>query len=131
MLSGVIPALPTFFKADYSYDAATMRRHIDRLIAYNVHGLFLLGGVGEFLHLKTSERRAIAVDVIGHVAGRTPVIVGAGSSSTLEAVELTQHAAGADKKPTARAGRRKRGSAAAGAASRPSSTEWSVAWACR
>jgi 2-dehydro-3-deoxy-D-pentonate aldolase len=95
MLRGVIPALPTFFKADYSYDAATMRRQIDRLIAFNVHGLFLLSGVGEFLHLKTSERQAIAADVIGHVAGRAPVIVGAGSSSTLEAVELAQHAAGA------------------------------------
>lgn len=95
MLQGVVPALPTFFKADYSYDAATMHQHIDRLIGHGVHGLFLLSGVGEFLHLKTRERRDLAADVIAHVAGRVPVIVGTGSSSTLEAVELTQHAAGA------------------------------------
>lgn len=95
MPQGVIPALPTFFKADYSYDPAAMHRHIDRLIAEGVHGLFVLGGVGEFLYLKTRERRDVAADVIKHVAGRVPVIVGTGSSSTLETVELTQHAAGA------------------------------------
>jgi dihydrodipicolinate synthase/N-acetylneuraminate lyase len=95
MLTGVIPALPTFFKNDYSYDPATMHGHIDWLLASGVHGLFILSGVGEFLHLKTGERRDIAADVIKHVAGRVPVLVGTGSSSTLEAVELTQHAAGA------------------------------------
>lgn len=95
MLRGVTPALPTLFKSDYAYDAAVMRRHIDRLISYGVHGLFVLGGVGEFLQLKTRERRDIAADVISHVAGRVPVIVGTGSANTLEAVELTQHAAGA------------------------------------
>ena len=44
-------------------------------------------------------------------------------------VRAHQHAAGAEKKPAARAGKRKRGSAAAGAASRPRSTRWSAAWA--
>jgi 4-hydroxy-tetrahydrodipicolinate synthase len=95
MLAGVIPALPTLFRGDYSYDSAAMRRHVDRLLADGVHGLFILGGVGEFLHLKTGERRDVAADVLKYVAGRVPVIVGTGSSSTLEAVELTQHAAGA------------------------------------
>ena len=95
MLTGVIPALPTFFKGDYSYDPDAMHRHIDRLLAQGVHGLFILGGVGEFLHLKTGERRDIAADVIKYAAGRAPVIVGTGSSSTLEAEELTRHAAGA------------------------------------
>jgi 4-hydroxy-tetrahydrodipicolinate synthase len=94
MLRGVIPALPTFFKGDYSYDAATMHGHIDRLLASGVHGLFLLSGVGEFLHLKTRDRRDITADVLKHVAGRVPVLVGTGSASTLEAIELTQHAAG-------------------------------------
>lgn len=94
MLTGVIPALPTFFIPDYSYDAETMRRHVDRLLAKGVQGIFILSGVGEFLHLKTGERREIAADIVKHVAGRAPVIVGTGSSSTLEAVELTRHAAG-------------------------------------
>ena len=95
MFAGVIPAVPTIFKGDYSYDSAAMRHHIDRLLASGVHGLLILSGVGEFLHLKTGERREIAADVIKHVAGRVPVIVGTGSSNTLEASELTQHAAGA------------------------------------
>jgi 2-dehydro-3-deoxy-D-pentonate aldolase len=95
MLRGVISALPTFFKHDYSYDEAAMRRHIDWLLSRGVHGLFVLSGVGEFLHLKTRDRRDIAADVVRHVGGRVPVIVNTGSSNTLEAVELTQHAAGA------------------------------------
>ena len=86
MLTGVIPALPTFFTPDYSYDAEAMHRHIDRLLTKGVQGIFILSGIGEFLHLKTGERRDIAADIVKRVRGHVK------NPGVLDAADLADYA---------------------------------------
>ncbi|MBP0575538.1 dihydrodipicolinate synthase family protein, partial [Mycobacterium tuberculosis] len=58
----------------------------------------ILGSAGEFAHLSLVERKAIAEFCLKHVAGRKPVIIGAGACATAEVIDIGRHAAehGAD-----------------------------------
>ena len=98
VFKGVIPAVSTWFKEDGSLDFETQFAHTDFLIDAGVHGLFFQGSGGEFPYLTLSERKQHASEVIKHVNGRVPVLLGVGSNSTNEAVELARHAekSGAD-----------------------------------
>lgn len=89
---GVIPAVITVFNEDGSLDWEGNKRLLDHLIGAGVHGLFILGSSGEFMHMNTSERKQFAEFVVEYVNKRVPVIVGTGSSNTAEVIELTKHA---------------------------------------
>ncbi|MBW2324811.1 MAG: dihydrodipicolinate synthase family protein [Deltaproteobacteria bacterium] len=95
---GIIPAVSTWFKEDGSLDFETQFDHTDFLIEAGVNGLFFQGSGGEFPYLTFSERKEHASAVVKHVNGRVPVLLGVGTNSINEAVELAQHAerAGAD-----------------------------------
>jgi 4-hydroxy-tetrahydrodipicolinate synthase len=72
-----------------------MGRLIDRLLDSDVNGFLFLGSAGEFAHLTTVQRKAIAEFCVARVAGRKPVIIGTAACGTIEAIELGQHAAAA------------------------------------
>src|SRR5271157_443628 len=94
---GSIPALVTPFK-DGAIDEQAFRGLIDWQITSGSHGLVPVGTTGESPTLTHEEHRR-AVDIcIDEARGRVPVIAGAGSNSTAEAIELCRHAeqAGAD-----------------------------------
>src|SRR5450631_2716674 len=94
---GSMPALVTPFK-DGVFDEQAYRALIDWQITSGSHGLVPVGTTGESPTLSHAEHR-LAVDVCADEArGRVPVIAGAGSNNTHEAVELARHAekAGAD-----------------------------------
>ncbi len=91
---GIIPPTVTLFNSDQSIDWDGTLAHLDMLIAAGVHGIFALGTTGEWTQLSVSERMEYAQRVVEHVAGRVPVIVGTGSVSTRETIELTRHAHG-------------------------------------
>ncbi len=94
---GSIPALVTPFK-DGALDEQAFRAHIDWQITSGSHGLVPCGTTGESPTLSHEEHRR-AVDIcIDETRGRVPVIAGAGSNSTAEAIALAWHAerAGAD-----------------------------------
>jgi 4-hydroxy-tetrahydrodipicolinate synthase len=94
---GSIPALVTPFK-DGKIDEPAYRALIDTQIAAGSHGLVPVGTTGESPTLSHEEHRR-AVDIcIDQARGRVPVIAGAGSNNTHEAIELVRHAemAGAD-----------------------------------
>ncbi len=78
-----------------SVDEPALRRLLDYLIEGNVNGLAPCGTTGESATLSHEEHRRVVELTIEHAAGRVPVIAGAGSNSTREAVELVQHAEGA------------------------------------
>jgi dihydrodipicolinate synthase/N-acetylneuraminate lyase len=63
-----------------------------------VHGVFVTGSTGEFVHLSHDERVEFWQFAAEQVAGRVPVLAGAGSCSTEECLDLCAHAeqAGAD-----------------------------------
>ncbi|MGB8364803.1 MAG: 4-hydroxy-tetrahydrodipicolinate synthase [Rhizomicrobium sp.] len=96
-IKGSMPALITPFK-DGAVDEAAFRRLVSWQIAEGSHGLVPTGTTGESATLSHEEHRRVVEICIDEAKGRIPVIAGAGSNSTAEAIELSQHAkaAGAD-----------------------------------
>jgi 4-hydroxy-tetrahydrodipicolinate synthase len=94
---GVFTALATPFRGG-ALDEAAMTVLIERQIAAGVHGLVPVGTTGESATLSGDEHRRVVKLTVEVAAGRVPVIAGAGSYSTAEAIELADHArqAGAD-----------------------------------
>ncbi|MFN0059720.1 MAG: 4-hydroxy-tetrahydrodipicolinate synthase [Planctomycetota bacterium] len=97
MLNGVYTALVTPFLED-GIDWSAFEALIDEQISEGIHGLVPCGTTGESATLSVSEHDEIVDFVIRIANGRVPVLAGAGSNSTSEAVERTCHAleAGAD-----------------------------------
>lgn len=110
-IRGSIPALVTPF-ADGAVDFAALEQLLEWHIGEGTHGFVAVGTTGETPTLSHDEHEAVVSFVIKTVAGRRPVIAGAGSNSTAEAVSLARHAeaAGADAALIDRpcAGRRRR-----------------------
>lgn len=96
-LHGAITALVTPFR-DGAVDEAAFVALIERQIAGGIAGLVPVGTTGETATLDHAEHRRVVELCIKTVAGRVPVIAGAGSNATAEAIDLARHAraAGAD-----------------------------------
>jgi 4-hydroxy-tetrahydrodipicolinate synthase len=94
---GSFTALVTPFK-NGSLDEKAFRDLVDWQIAEGTHGLVPVGTTGESPTLSHEEHNQVVEWCIDQADGRVPVIAGAGSNSTKEAVELARHAekAGAD-----------------------------------
>jgi 4-hydroxy-tetrahydrodipicolinate synthase len=90
-LKGVLPALVTPFR-DGVVDEEAFVRLVERQIAGGVHGLVPVGTTGESATLSHDEHRRVVELCIRTAAGRVPVVAGAGSNSTAEAIELVRHA---------------------------------------
>ncbi len=95
---GVYPAVTTLFHGDQSLDVAATLRHVDRLLASGVHGLIMLGTVGENCSLEPPEKRELLAATVKHVAGRVPVVTGVAEYTTAMACRWAADAAslGAD-----------------------------------
>jgi 4-hydroxy-tetrahydrodipicolinate synthase len=95
--SGSFTALVTPFR-DGALDEKAFRDFISWQIAEGSHGLVPVGTTGESPTLSHEEHRRAVKICIDEAKGRVPVIAGAGSNNTLEAVDLARHAekAGAD-----------------------------------
>src|ERR1700720_2908568 len=94
---GSFTALVTPFK-NGSLDEAGFRGLVDWQIAEGTNGLVPVGTTGESPTLSHEEHHNVVAWCIDQARGRVPVVAGAGSNSTKEAVDLAQHAekAGAD-----------------------------------
>src|SRR5207247_4257058 len=94
---GSFTALVTPFK-NGSLDEAAFRGLVSWQIAEGTHGLVPVGTTGESPTLSHDEHKSVVEWCIDEAKGRAPIIAGAGSNSTKEAVELAEHAekAGAD-----------------------------------
>jgi 4-hydroxy-tetrahydrodipicolinate synthase len=85
---GVFPAVTTQFQADQSLDLEATARHIERLIESGVHGLIMLGTVGENCSLEYSEKLDVLRATVRHVQGRVPVLTGVAECSTAKACQF-------------------------------------------
>ncbi len=94
---GSFTALVTPFR-DGALDEKAFRAFVDWQIEEGTHGLVPVGTTGESPTLSHDEHKLVVEWCIAQSAGRVPVIAGAGSNSTAEAVDLARHAekAGAD-----------------------------------
>ncbi|WP_369059481.1 4-hydroxy-tetrahydrodipicolinate synthase [Caulobacter sp. 73W] len=88
---GVITALITPFSGG-SVDEDAFVKLVERQIAAGVHGLVPVGTTGETSTLSHDEHRRVVELCVKTAAGRVPVIAGAGSNATDEAIELARHA---------------------------------------
>ncbi len=98
MFQGSIPALVTPFTDAGLVDEAAFAAHVDWQIKEGSSGLVPVGTTGESPTLSHAEHKRVVELCIEAAAKRVPVMAGAGSNNTREAVELAQHAekAGAD-----------------------------------
>ena len=90
-LNGVFPALITPFR-DGQVDEKAFAALVERQIAGGVHGLVPVGTTGEGSTLSHEEHRRVVELCVQVTARRVPVIAGAGSNSTAEAIEFACHA---------------------------------------
>jgi 4-hydroxy-tetrahydrodipicolinate synthase len=89
---GVIPAMATPFKADFSLDEARITELIEGYILAGVHGISVAGSQGEFFALDTDEHIRLLEVAARAVDGRVPLYAGTGGATTRQAIKLTQAA---------------------------------------
>lgn len=95
--SGAMTALVTPFQNN-TLDEETFRASIERQITEGIHGLVPCGTTGESATLSHEEHERVIEICIDQAQGRVPILAGAGSNNTTEAIRLTRFAqkAGAD-----------------------------------
>ncbi len=91
MIRGSLPALVTPFK-NGELDLVTLKKLVDWHIAEGSHGIVPVGTTGESPTLSHAEHQKVIEEVVAAVAGRVPVIAGAGSNNTVEGISLMRHA---------------------------------------
>lgn len=90
---GVFPAATTQFRADYSIDVEATMRHLDHMIAAGIHGVIMLGTVGENMSLDFDEKVMVLKSAVDRVRGRIPVLTGVAECTTKQAARLAEAAA--------------------------------------
>lgn len=90
--AGVYPAATTQYRPDMSVDIDATQRVQDALIRDGVHGLVLMGTVGEGNSLLAEEKREVLRAAAEVTAGRVPVIAGVSELSTPLAVAFARDA---------------------------------------
>jgi 4-hydroxy-tetrahydrodipicolinate synthase len=91
MFKGSMPALVTPFR-DGAVDFDALKSLVEWQIAEGSHGLVPVGTTGESPTLTHDEHEKVIEDVVTAAAGRVPVIAGAGSNNTVEAIRFVEHA---------------------------------------
>ncbi len=91
MLKGSMPALVTPFKnGQVDFDA--LKHLVEWQIGEGSSALVPVGTTGESPTLSHEEHEAVIETVVRAAAGRVPVIAGAGSNNTVEAIRFVTHA---------------------------------------
>jgi 4-hydroxy-tetrahydrodipicolinate synthase len=98
MFKGSFVALITPMRADGAVDEDAFARFVEWQIREGTQGLVPVGTTGESPTLTHDEHKRVVEITVEVAKGRVPVIAGAGSNSTADAVDLARHAkqAGAD-----------------------------------
>ncbi|MBY6201757.1 4-hydroxy-tetrahydrodipicolinate synthase [Maritalea mobilis] len=91
MFKGSMPALVTPF-TDGKVDFEALKSLVEWQIAEGSHGLVPVGTTGESPTLSHDEHEQVIEAVVQASAGRVPVIAGAGSNNTVEAIRFVEHA---------------------------------------
>ena len=96
-LAGCGTALVTPFQSNGDIDETTLRAFVDWQVAEGVHFVVPCGSTGEAVTMTVAEHRRVVEITVEQVAGRVPVVAGAGSNDTKKAIVLSREvkAAGA------------------------------------
>ena len=79
---GVYPAATTQFRADESIDFDATARHLNAMVKAGVHGMILLGSVGENTALDYDEKLTFLKEMKAALGGRVPVLSGVAEITT-------------------------------------------------
>jgi 1-pyrroline-4-hydroxy-2-carboxylate deaminase len=79
---GVFPAATTEFHADQTLDLPATARHLDAMISAGVHGMIVLGTVGENCSLDYREKLDVIRAAREAIAGRVPLLTGVAECAT-------------------------------------------------
>ena len=95
---GVFPALCTQFHADESLNIDGTMSHLEAMLAAGIHGIVMMGSVGENTTLERDEKIALLKASVAQVKGRIPVLTGVADYTTKQAARWAAEAAdcGAD-----------------------------------
>jgi 4-hydroxy-tetrahydrodipicolinate synthase len=88
---GSITALVTPFAAG-QFDEGAYRALVDWQIVNGTHGLSPVGTTGESPTLSHEEHKFVVEVCVAEARGRVPILAGAGSNNTKEAIDLARHA---------------------------------------
>ncbi|MEP6019505.1 MAG: 4-hydroxy-tetrahydrodipicolinate synthase [Paracoccaceae bacterium] len=91
MFKGSMPALITPFR-NGALDLETLKKLVDWHIGEGSNGFVPVGTTGESPTLSHEEHETVIETVVKAAAGRVPVIAGAGSNNTVEAIRFVQYA---------------------------------------
>jgi 4-hydroxy-tetrahydrodipicolinate synthase len=92
MFRGSFTALVTPFRPDGSLDEKAFADLVEWQIGEGTQGLVPVGTTGESPTLSHDEHRRVVEICVETARGRVPVIAGAGSNNTNEAIELAEYA---------------------------------------
>jgi 1-pyrroline-4-hydroxy-2-carboxylate deaminase len=90
--AGVYPAATTQFDADLKLDLPATQKVQQALLRDGVHGLVLMGTVGEGNSLRAEEKRSVLQAAVEVSQGKVPVIAGVSELSTPLAIEFARDA---------------------------------------
>ena len=89
---GIYPAATTQFNADQSLDLKATLEHVEKMIAAGMHGIIMLGSVGENTTLEYAEKLDVLKATVEQVRGRIPVLTGVAETTTRLACRFAQDA---------------------------------------
>ena len=89
---GVFPAATTQFHADGALDIEATMQHLEAMVAAGVHGLIMLGTVGENCSLEFEEKIELLKATVDRFGGRLPVLTGVAEYTTSFACRFAQAA---------------------------------------
>jgi 1-pyrroline-4-hydroxy-2-carboxylate deaminase len=89
---GVFPAVTTQFRGDQAMDVEATCTHVEKLIQAGVHGIIMLGTVGENCSLEYPEKLEVLKAAVRQVRGRVPVLTGVAECTTALACRYAGHA---------------------------------------
>lgn len=88
--SGTITALITPFNEDFSIDYKSLDKVLDNQLASGVSGIVVLGSTGEAATLNSDEKLELILKVQEKIAGKIPIIIGAGSNNTKATIDMVK-----------------------------------------
>ena len=88
--NGVFPAVPTQFHDDFSLNIDGTREHVEALLDNGIHGLIMLGTIGENCSLSLDEKTQVLKMAVEVAKDRVPVLNGVAEFTTKTACETAQ-----------------------------------------
>lgn len=89
---GVYPAVTTKFKEDFSVDFDAMAKHLEFQLDAGVHGIIILGSLGENPALDMQEKLQLTEFFIEKINGRVPLLACIAESDTRQACHFARRA---------------------------------------